>query len=572
MGGSQGFDSDAPMAVPRDSYSRREALRWAGGAAAAAALGPALLASGCASTASKAAGEVDVAIIGGGPSGLYAAYRLLTGTPGPGSPVARGSGKGGRPSVAVFEATGRLGGRIWSVVPPGAPHLVAEFGGMRFLQTQEIVPRLVSALKLPYVPFSHGSGQNLVYLRGVRFGERQYADPAVVPYPLPADEAGKTPAQLMLRGIRTYIPRAATMTSAEWEQAKKTASYNGQLLADQGFWNLMQRALSPEGFDLVADGIGYPTLFENWNAAEQMQALAGDFAPGAAYFTTRGGYQRLPLTLGTMARQAGAAIHLQHPVVGVEPSPGGEVSLTVQSPGGASTRVTARHVIMAIPSDPLARIVERSPFLQDAKLAAALATVGTSPASKMFLAFDKPWWSALGIAGGSSITDLPIKRCWYFGTEGQQPGANPASKHSLLMCYNDLSPAGYWNGYEPAPAFTGPPAPRASPRPLVASAVEQLSELHGMKVPDPYWSGFIDWQNLPYGNGFHCWLVHARSWEVIPYLRRPFDGIGLSICGDCWSPAQNWIESGLTTTEGLLQSTFGYRPPPWLPEGMGIST
>ena len=64
MGGSQGFDSDAPMAVPRDSYSRREALRWAGGAAAAAALGPALLASGCASTASKAAGEVDVAIIG----------------------------------------------------------------------------------------------------------------------------------------------------------------------------------------------------------------------------------------------------------------------------------------------------------------------------------------------------------------------------------------------------------------------------------------------------------------------------------------------------------------------------
>ena len=72
---------------------------------------------------------------------------------------------------------------------------------MRFLQTQEIVPRLVRALKLPYVPFSHGSGQNLVYLRGVRFRERQYADPAVVPYPLPADEAGKTPAQLMLRGI-----------------------------------------------------------------------------------------------------------------------------------------------------------------------------------------------------------------------------------------------------------------------------------------------------------------------------------------------------------------------------------
>ena len=572
MGAGEEFEKDTPVAVPADRYSRREALRWGSGAAVAAALTPALLASGCAPAAARAAGEVDVAIVGGGPSGLYAAYRLLTGTPASGSPVARGSGPGGRPSVAVFEAADRLGGRIWSVVPPGAPHLVAEFGGMRFLKTQEIVPRLVRALRLRSVPFSHGDGRNLAYLRGVRFRQEQYADPAVVPYPLPASEAGRTPAQLMLRAIDAYVPRAATLSPPEWEQVKKTASYDGELLADQGFWNLAQQVLGPEGFDLVADGIGYPTLFENWNAVEQMQAVAGDFAPGAAYFTTAGGYQRLPLTLGAMARHAGAAIHLQHPVVRVEPSTGGGVSLTVAGPGGATSRVTARHVIMAIPADPLSQLAERSPFLQDATLTAALATVGTSPASKMFLAFKKPWWSALGITGGSSITDLPIKRCWYFGTEGQQPGANPANQHSLLMCYNDLSQAGYWNGYQPASAFNGPPAPRTSPRALVDSAVAQLSDLHGVRVPTPYWSGFIDWQNLPYGNAFHAWQVHARSWQIIPYLRQPLDGTRLSICGDCWSPAQNWIESGLTTTEGLLQSTFRYRPPPWLPEGTGIST
>jgi hypothetical protein len=54
------------------------------------------------------------------------------------------------------------------------------------------------------------------------------------------------------------------------------------------------------------------------------------------------------------------------------------------------------------------------------------------------------------------------------------------------MCYNDLSQAGYWNGYQSAGAFNGPPAPRTSPRSLVESAVAQLSELHGIKVPDPY--------------------------------------------------------------------------------------
>jgi len=103
------------------------------------------------------------------PSGLYAAYRLLTGSTG-----SRGHR---RPRVAVFEAADRLGGRIWSVVPPGAPHLIAEFGGMRYLENQAIVPRLISALKLPSVPFSRGNGQNLYYLRGRRFTASQFTDP-----------------------------------------------------------------------------------------------------------------------------------------------------------------------------------------------------------------------------------------------------------------------------------------------------------------------------------------------------------------------------------------------------------
>lgn len=558
---------------PASPVSRREVLRWAAGAAAVSVLGPGLLAaSATTSSAASPADDVDVAVIGGGPSGVYAAYRILTGTARSGSPVAKGSGRGGRPSVAVLEATPRLGGRIWSVVPPDAPHLVAEFGGMRFLQTQEIVPRLVNYLRLPFVPFSAGNGNNLNYLRGARFTMSQYSDPSVVPYPLPPSEQGMTPPQLMLKGIETYVPDAATLTGAGWEKVKQTTTYGGQYLYDQGFWNLMQEALSPQGYDLVADGVGYPSLFENWNAVEQMQALSGDFAPGAAYFTISGGYQRLPLTLGALARHAGAGIHLQWKVVSLAPAGGGSVTLHLAGPGGQRKTVRARWVVMAVPSDPLGSIVERSPFLQQSAFADAMATVGTAPASKMFFTFPTPWWRQLGIPGGYSITDLPLKRCWYFGTEGEQKGANPADTTSLLMCYNDGEPAEYWAGYEPTAAYNGPPRPRVSPTDLVASAVSQLSELHGITVPQPLWSGFIDWKNLPYGNAFHAWYVHAKGWEVASYLRQPFDGVGLSICGDCWSPAQNWIESGLTSTEGLLQDTFRLQPPPWLPPGEGVSS
>jgi hypothetical protein len=346
------------------TLTRREALRWAVSAAAVGALGPTLL-DACATNSSASPGdEVDVAIIGGGPSALYAAYRLLTGTPRSGSPVAKGSGKNGRPTVAIYEATDRLCGRIWSVVPPGAPHLIAEFGGMRFLDTQEIVPRLIKALNLPTVPFTVGNGQNLNYLRAVRFTMAQYSDPSVVPYMLPPSEQGMTPGQLTLQGIQTYVPNAPTLTGAQWETVKMTATYQGKLLADQGFWNLMEQALSPEGYSLMSDGIDYPSFFvENWNAVEQMQELAADFAPGASYFTIPGGYMRLPLTLAGLAQHAGASVHLKNRLTSLSPASGGGVNLTMSVPGGTS-KVTAQHVIMALPKDPMEAVVERSPFLQ----------------------------------------------------------------------------------------------------------------------------------------------------------------------------------------------------------------
>jgi monoamine oxidase len=545
--------------TPTGGVSRRKLLRGVAGGAAFAAVGGGLLAA-CGDA--SAPPDVDVAIVGGGPSGTYAAYRLLTGETGSNQR---------RPRVALFEASGRLGGRIWSVVPPGAPHLVAEFGGMRFLHSQEIVPRLVKALGLPDVPFSKGNGQNLYYLRGVRFTSSQFSNAAEVPFSLPADERGLGAGELLLKGIDAYVPGAATLSPSAWERVKQHRRYRGELLADKGFWNLMEATLSAEGYDLVAASIGYPSLFENWNAVEQMSSLASDLAPGAEYRTVGGGYGRLPAMLGALARRAGAAIHLNAPVVSIAPLAQGRVRLTVRTPAGGTRAVSARHVILAIPSDPLNAVIERSPFLQQSKFTTTLATVGTTPSTKSFFTFAKPWWHELGIVGGSSITDLPILRCWYFGTEGRQPGANRANSTSLLMCYNDLSQADYWSGYLSSAAFSGPPGPRPSPPELVAGTLEQLSQLHGVHVPRPLWSGFINWENLPYGSAFHFWNVNAHSWEVIPYLRQPFDGVGLSICGDCWSGNQNWIESGLSTTESLLQSVFRYRPPSWLPEGAGLS-
>ncbi len=61
--------------------------------------------------------HIEVAIVGAGVSGLYSAWRLLSG--------------GYVKNVAAFEASERIGGRLLSIVPPNMPNMVAELGGMR---------------------------------------------------------------------------------------------------------------------------------------------------------------------------------------------------------------------------------------------------------------------------------------------------------------------------------------------------------------------------------------------------------------------------------------------------------
>ena len=85
-------------------------------------------------TAAAGQADLDVAIIGGGVSGAYTAWRL----------------RNQRPDLRVnlFEMSDRIGGRLRSVHFPQAPHLIGEAGGMRFLESQKHVFNLVRHLRL----------------------------------------------------------------------------------------------------------------------------------------------------------------------------------------------------------------------------------------------------------------------------------------------------------------------------------------------------------------------------------------------------------------------------------------
>ena len=99
---------------------------------------------------------LDVAIIGGGVSGAYAAYRLMKTEPGDSAVFDQLLNGRNKLDVGLYELGDRIGGRLWSYKFPELPdHMPAEMGGMAFHRLMQSVWGLCKEeLKFELVPFT----------------------------------------------------------------------------------------------------------------------------------------------------------------------------------------------------------------------------------------------------------------------------------------------------------------------------------------------------------------------------------------------------------------------------------
>lgn len=193
------------------NFNRRTLLSWLPPALAAALVpGSAMAqatdeASPSADDAASPDQTLDVAIVGGGIAGCYAAYRLLYGDIDPDSALGKLKAKnGGKLDVGLFEYSGRVGGRLLSaeipqqadpkkgigVDDPESARRYAEFGGFRFQEQMHIVRDVAKLLELEHEPFPVDEPpENFVFLRGERFRRGELSKPDTkLPYNFTEDE------------------------------------------------------------------------------------------------------------------------------------------------------------------------------------------------------------------------------------------------------------------------------------------------------------------------------------------------------------------------------------------------
>ncbi|MEP6778556.1 MAG: NAD(P)/FAD-dependent oxidoreductase [Gemmatimonadaceae bacterium] len=516
---------------------------------------------------------LDVAVVGGGVSGVYSAWRLLRDS----SPTTFPNG-GARPRITVFEGSERIGGRLLSVTPPGMPNTTCELGGMRFMSRHVIVSALVEYFELPVGPFPVFEPNNIAFLRGSQLRLTDLNVPSEIPYRF-SDVEKKVVEDpnngLLLYALKQLIPNCLDISYEDLTLEVQKASFAGTPLREHGFWNLLARILTPDGYAFVRDSCGYDLIVSNCNAADAILFILSDFGPGVVYSRCVNGYDQLPKKIADEFEGAGGKIQFNSWLASVDSKKLSDGTNGVELHFRDGSIVHARHVILAMPRRSL-ELLEHTGSVFDWRnkdVWTMIESVYPIPMLKIFLAYRYPWWKAANVSQGRTLTDLPIRQCYYWDTVKE---GNVESNAVLLASYDDENSVSYWTGlrktsmdteyYQPTKQFEGEPVTPndwngyLAPKAMVEEAHRQIVQMHGVGyAPEPYAATYRDWAEDPYGGGINVWQIGANSWEVVNTIVHPRADVPVYICGSAYSHEQGWVEGALNTAELMLKKCFNLK-------------
>ncbi|MFC5571498.1 flavin monoamine oxidase family protein [Lysobacter yangpyeongensis] len=348
--------------------------------------GAAMLLSGCTHVARPLTGRDDeVAIVGAGIAGLTAAWRL------------RQAGV----RVRVFEAQGRVGGRMLSLRNHFPDGQVIELGGELIDTGHTRIRTLASELELVLDDLLEGdTGSDAWYFDGRTIGEHEIVEAFVpVAQAIERDLAALGDGDLDYRDANPAFRALDTLSIAQWLDRNGVSGWLRRLI-DVAYTTEMGLEIDQQSALNLLTFIGTDTdAFKVFGASDER-------------FHVRGGNDLVVQRLGERLADAVETGQILEAVA----SRGDGYVLSFRS-GSASREVVARQVILALPFTLLREVRIDAELPAHKRHAIAALAYGTN--AKLMIGFDRRAWRAHG-ANGASMSDLPYQTTWE--TSRKQPG------------------------------------------------------------------------------------------------------------------------------------------------------
>lgn len=442
-----------------------------------------------------------IAIIGGGVSGLYAAWKLvyeknLTDV-----------------DIHIYEATQKCSGRIYTAwIHNNFP---IELGAARFSKyVHPLLNALVERFQFKTMPYEYSS--RFWHLRGKKLSLEDIS-------------AGKAQYEFRENERGKYTDNLYEYTES---QTKRTEEEINQM----SFHEFLAEHLSEEACTFFRDAEGYDLLLGDWlSGMDGVRAVKQhpDMLPKGevSWFHIVGGFQTLVRTLEEQITARGVKIFTNHRLIEVVQHPT-SVTLYLETNQGNDQIVKfveAERVLLCIKRLDIAEVTID---LSQEKLV-AMEAVEPVPMVKMFATYNNSWWAPYAKRDGNfCITDMPIRKIYY------GPGHH-------LMFYSDCQSALYWKDLIMESG--------KNPEALLGEVQRQLSLIYRMepsKLPRPnaFYSKF-------WSTGIHVWRRNSDPVAVRNLLMGTAQD-RVHVASESFAVNAGWVEGALETVNLLIDSVL----------------
>lgn len=335
-----------------------------------------------------------VAVVGAGLAGLTAAYLL---------------NKSGC-QVAVFEASGRIGGRVLTERTRGRLGSVVECGG-EFIDTDHVeLLALVRHFGLPLIDIqSETAGEGAYFFEGQRYEEAAFAAALATLAPQ----------------LRADVLRTSTRVSRR-RHTPEDRRFDGLCLREY------LHSLDTEAWLRSAIEVAYVTVYgadAEQQSSLNLLSLIGSDRKHVAQSIFGGSDERYKLRDGSgevvrrLADGLASKIHLGCRLARLRKGSDGSTRLGLERQGSGSIEVKADAVVLALPFTLLRQVDAQGVFSPQKQR--VINELGYGDNSKLMLGMKRPVWLDSGCDGGL-YTDQAFQSSWDSSRCRQADPADPA--------------------------------------------------------------------------------------------------------------------------------------------------